>query len=52
MKDAPGVPLSVQWPPEYTAAADPVSRLLFHAFGEAVRAWAARGLAAPARLRA
>ena len=52
VKDAPGFTLSVQWHPEYNAAADPVSRLLFHAFGEAVRAWAARGLAAPARLRA
>ena len=52
VKDVPGFTLSVQWHPEYNAAADPVSRRLFHAFGEAVRAWAARGLAAPARLRA
>jgi putative glutamine amidotransferase len=37
--DAPGFTLSVQWHPEYRAAMDPVSRPLFEAFGEAVRAW-------------
>jgi len=37
---APGFTLSVQWHPEYNAAADPVSRPLFEAFGDAVRAWA------------
>jgi putative glutamine amidotransferase len=52
VKDAPGFTLSVQWHPEYNAGADPVSRPLFHAFGDAVRAWATRGLAEPARLRA
>jgi putative glutamine amidotransferase len=40
VKDAPGFTLSVQWHPEYNAAADPVSRPLFAAFGEAVRDWA------------
>jgi putative glutamine amidotransferase len=43
---APGFTLSVQWHPEYNAAHDPVSRPLFTAFGDAVRAWAA-GRAAP-----
>lgn len=40
IKDAPGFTLSVQWHPEYRAASDPVSRALFEAFGDAVRAWA------------
>lgn len=39
--DAPGFTLSVQWHPEYNAANDPVSRPLFEAFGNAVRAFAA-----------
>ncbi|MEL7255678.1 MAG: gamma-glutamyl-gamma-aminobutyrate hydrolase family protein [Pseudomonadota bacterium] len=43
VKDAPGFTLSVQWHPEYKADEDPVSRVLFHHFGEAARAWAARG---------
>jgi putative glutamine amidotransferase len=38
--EAPGFTLSVQWHPEYNAAADPVSRPLFEAFGKACRAWA------------
>lgn len=38
---APGFTLSVQWHPEWNAAADPVSRPLFAAFGDACRAWAA-----------
>ena len=42
VRDAPGFTLSVQWHPEYNAAADPVSRPLFAAFGDATRAWAAR----------
>ncbi|MEM8694057.1 MAG: gamma-glutamyl-gamma-aminobutyrate hydrolase family protein [Pseudomonadota bacterium] len=37
---APGFTLSVQWHPEWNAAADPVSRPLFEAFGAAVRDWA------------
>lgn len=37
---APGFMLSVQWHPEWNAAADPVSRVLFETFGEAARAWA------------
>ncbi len=41
IEGAPGFTLSVQWHPEYNAANDPVSRPLFEAFGEAVRAWAA-----------
>ncbi|MCB1361840.1 MAG: gamma-glutamyl-gamma-aminobutyrate hydrolase family protein, partial [Rhodobacteraceae bacterium] len=41
VKDAPGFTLAVQWHPEYNAAADPVSRPLFAAFGQAVRDWAA-----------
>ncbi|MCR9149008.1 MAG: gamma-glutamyl-gamma-aminobutyrate hydrolase family protein [Rhodobacteraceae bacterium] len=41
VRDAPGFTLSVQWHPEWNAAADPVSRPLFRAFGEAVRGWAA-----------
>ena len=42
IKDAPGFTLSVQWHPEYRAAEDPVSKVLFTAFGDAVRHWAAR----------
>ena len=47
VRDAPGFTLSVQWHPEWTASADPVSRPLFETFGQAVRAWAggARGWA-------
>ncbi len=40
---APGFTLSVQWHPEFNAAGDPVSRALFGAFGDAVRAWAEGG---------
>lgn len=40
VKDAPGFTLSVQWHPEWNAAQDPVSRVLFGAFGAAVRDWA------------
>ena len=40
VRDAPGFTLSVQWHPEWDAANDPVSRPLFRAFGDAVRAWA------------
>lgn len=40
--DAPGFTLSVQWHPEWNAAADPVSRPLFEAFGQAAAAWAAK----------
>jgi|TARA_B100001059_G_scaffold119357_1_gene119559 putative glutamine amidotransferase len=39
VKDVPGFTLSVQWHPEWDAANDPVSRPLFAAFGQAVRAW-------------
>ena len=44
VKDAPGFALSVQWHPEWNAEADPVSRPLFEAFGEACRGWASGGL--------
>lgn len=47
IRGAPGFTLSVQWHPEYKAATDPVSRPLFEAFGEAVRAWAAARRATP-----
>ena len=43
VKDAPGFTYSVQWHPEWQAASDPVSRPLFAAFGDACRAWVARG---------
>lgn len=39
VKDARGFTASVQWHPEWNAAADPVSRPLFEAFGAAVRAF-------------
>ena len=39
VKDAPGFTLSVQWHPEYRAWEDPVSKVLFGAFGDAVRDW-------------
>ena len=42
--DAPGFTMSVQWHPEWNAAADPVSRPLFEAFGAACRDWAAGAL--------
>jgi putative glutamine amidotransferase len=42
VRDSPGFSLAVQWHPEWNAANDPVSRPLFEAFGEAVRAWAGR----------
>ncbi|MDZ4095797.1 MAG: gamma-glutamyl-gamma-aminobutyrate hydrolase family protein [Paracoccaceae bacterium] len=41
VEGAPGFTLSVQWHPEWNAAADPVSRPLFAAFGQAARDWAA-----------
>ncbi len=39
VQDAPGFTLSVQWHPEWNAAADPVSRPLFQAFGRAAADW-------------
>ena len=41
--DAAGFALAVQWHPEWNADADPVSRPMFSAFGEACRAWGAGG---------
>ena len=49
VRDAPGFTLSVQWHPEWNAAADPVSRPLFEAFGRAVADWAAGGARAALR---
>ncbi len=37
--DAPGFSLSVQWHPEWNAVNDPVSKLLFAAFGDACAAF-------------
>ncbi|OIQ72666.1 gamma-glutamyl-gamma-aminobutyrate hydrolase PuuD [mine drainage metagenome] len=48
VQGALGFTLSVQWHPEWNAAADPVSRPLFQAFGDAVRAFALQR-AAPLR---
>lgn len=42
VEGAPGFTLAVQWHPEWNATADPVSRPLFTAFGDAVRDWHAR----------
>lgn len=42
VQGAPGFTLSVQWHPEWNAAADPVSRPLFAAFGAAAHEWAAQ----------
>ncbi|GAB4538976.1 MAG: gamma-glutamyl-gamma-aminobutyrate hydrolase family protein [Ruegeria sp.] len=52
IQDAPGFTLSVQWHPEWDAANDPVSRPLFQAFGDAVRAWARGNKAAPYQMTA
>ncbi len=46
VKDAPGFAMAVQWHPEWKAAQDPVSRPLFHAFGDAMRARASVSTAA------
>jgi putative glutamine amidotransferase len=48
VRDATGFTLSVQWHPEWNAAADPVSRRLFEAFGAAVADWAVGGARAVA----
>jgi len=49
---APGFTLSVQWHPEWNADADPVSRPLFAAFGDAARLWSAGRIATPVLLSA
>lgn len=49
VRDAPGFALSVQWHPEFQAKDDPVSTKIFTAFGDAVRAWAARDRSLPLR---
>ncbi|MBT0956270.1 gamma-glutamyl-gamma-aminobutyrate hydrolase family protein [Alphaproteobacteria bacterium KMM 3653] len=40
IEEAPGFAVAVQWHPEWNAEADPVSRPLFTAFGQAAAAWA------------
>jgi putative glutamine amidotransferase len=52
VRDAPGFTLSVQWHPEYCAAQDPVSRLLFAAFGEALHSWTQQKAIRPALVTA
>lgn len=47
IREARGFSLAVQWHPEWNAAQDPVSRPLFEAFGDAVRAWACHRQACP-----
>ena len=49
VEGAPGFSLAVQWHPEWNAAADPVSRPLFEAFGEAARDWKDRRAPQPMR---
>lgn len=44
IEGAPGFALSVQWHPEWNADADPVSRPLFEAFGDACRVWSTGAL--------
>jgi len=51
IKGAAGFAMGVQWHPEYNAAADPVSRVLFGSFGDAARAWAT-GRTEPVRQKA
>jgi len=41
IEGAAGFALAVQWHPEWNAGADPVSRVLFQAFGAAAAEWAA-----------
>ncbi|GHE86197.1 gamma-glutamyl-gamma-aminobutyrate hydrolase [Aliiroseovarius zhejiangensis] len=48
IQDAPGFTLSVQWHPEYNATQDPVSQILFRAFGDAARDWSSQKGADPA----
>ena len=46
IKNAPGFAIAVQWHPEYNAANDSVSRLLFKAFGRALMVWKHRDMVA------
>ena len=39
IQDAPGFAMAVQWHPEYRATEDNVSKMLFAAFGKALRIW-------------
>ena len=47
VRGATGFTLSVQWHPEWNATQDPVSRVLFGAFGDAARDWCARAAGRP-----
>ena len=42
VRDAPALALGVQWHPEWKVTEDPFSMAIFGAFGDAVRARAAR----------
>lgn len=52
VKGAAGFALAVQWHPEYNAAVDPVSRVLFEALGQAASAWRDSRRTEPFRRRA
>jgi putative glutamine amidotransferase len=45
--DAPGFNLGVQWHPEWQVAGNPVSEAIFHAFGDACRAYRSRRVSPP-----
>ena len=49
LNDAKGFVLGVQWHPEWKHAENPVSRAIFAAFGDAVRAYARKRREAMAR---
>ena len=49
IQGARGFTMSVQWHPEYNATQDEVSRRLFGAFGDALRAWRDERLRVPTR---
>ena len=49
VEGAEGFALAVQWHPEYNASDDPVSRVLFEAFGRAAADWRAGMRPVPAR---
>jgi len=44
VRDAPGFTLALQWHPEWKVLSNPVSTAIFHAFGEACRAYRLEGL--------
>ena len=47
IQDAPGFAMAVQWHPEYKATEDNVSKMLFAAFGKALRIWRQSATLAP-----